>query len=132
MPQSRGFHSIPTQRPDREQGMCVLQVRPLRRQLKGLKAWITGQRKDQSPGTRASVPVVQVDPVFEGQAGGQASLVKYNPLSNVSSQEVWNFLHVMVRPSLSILEGAGTCPVASAYVCMSDMLGTRSPLVRCK
>ena len=36
------------------------QVRPLRRQLKGLKAWITGQRKDQSPGTRDAVPVVQV------------------------------------------------------------------------
>jgi len=35
-------------------------VRPLRRQLKGLKAWITGQRKDQSPGTRSAVPVVQV------------------------------------------------------------------------
>lgn len=76
------------------------QVRPLRRQLKGLKAWITGQRKDQSPGTRAAVPVVQVDPVFEGQTGGQASLVKYNPLSNVSSQEVWNFLRVMVRSLL--------------------------------
>ena len=37
-----------------------MQVRPLRRQLKGLKAWITGQRKDQSPGTRSAVPVVQV------------------------------------------------------------------------
>ena len=37
-----------------------MQVRPLRRQLKGLKAWITGQRKDQSPGTRQAVPVVQV------------------------------------------------------------------------
>ena len=37
-----------------------VQVRPLRRQLKGLKAWITGQRKDQSPGTRSAVPVVQV------------------------------------------------------------------------
>jgi adenylyl-sulfate reductase (glutathione) len=74
-----------------------VQVRPLRRQLKGLKAWITGQRKDQSPGTRTGVPVVQVDPVFEGQAGGASSLVKYNPLSNVSSAEVWNFLRVMVR-----------------------------------
>ena len=102
-----------------------MQVRPLRRQLKGLKAWITGQRKDQSPGTRASVPVVQVDPVFEGQAGGQASLVKYNPLSNVSSQEVWNFLRVMVCPLLLMLEGAGTCLVASAHICMSDMLGAR-------
>ena len=36
------------------------QVRPLRRQLTGLKAWITGQRKDQSPGTRMAVPAVQV------------------------------------------------------------------------
>ena len=38
----------------------ILQVRPLRRHLTGLKAWITGQRKDQSPGTRMAVPVVQV------------------------------------------------------------------------
>jgi len=41
--------------------------------------------------------VLQVDPVFEGADGGQNSLVKYNPLSNVSSAEVWNFLRVMVR-----------------------------------
>lgn len=41
-------------------GPYGFQVRPLRRQLKGLKAWITGQRKDQSPGTRDAVPVVQV------------------------------------------------------------------------
>jgi adenylyl-sulfate reductase (glutathione) len=38
-----------------------------------------------------------VDPVFEGISGGAASLVKYNPLSNVSSAEVWNFLRVMVH-----------------------------------
>lgn len=46
----------------------ALQVKPLRRQLKTLKAWITGQRKDQSPGTRMAVPVVEVDPVFEGES----------------------------------------------------------------
>lgn len=78
-------------------GSLHVQVRPLRRQLTGLKAWITGQRKDQSPGTRAAVPVVQVDPVFEGLEGGPGSLVKFNPLSNVSSAEVWNFLRIMVR-----------------------------------
>jgi len=51
--------------------VCVSpQVKPLRRQLKTLKAWITGQRKDQSPGTRMAVPVVEVDPVFEGEGGG--------------------------------------------------------------
>lgn len=40
---------------------------------------------------------VQVDPVFEGLQGGPGSLIKYNPLSNVSSAEVWNFLRAMVR-----------------------------------
>jgi adenylyl-sulfate reductase (glutathione) len=81
-------------------GECcrVRKVRPLRRQLTGLKAWITGQRKDQSPGTRMAVPVVQVDPVFEGLDGGAGSLIKYNPLSNVTSAEVWNFLRVMNVP----------------------------------
>ncbi len=81
---------------------CCGQVRPLRRQLTGLKAWITGQRKDQSPGTRQAVPVIQVDPAFEGKDGGAGSLVKYNPLSNVTSSEVWNFLRVMVRPRTEI------------------------------
>lgn len=42
---------------------------PLRRALKGLIAWITGQRKDQSPGTRSEILVVQVDSVFEGLDG---------------------------------------------------------------
>eukprot|EP00889_Picochlorum_renovo_P001188 jgi/Picre1/28218/NNA_003624.t1 len=41
---------------DGHQECCrVRKVRPLRKQLKGLKAWITGQRKDQSPGTRQGV-----------------------------------------------------------------------------
>ncbi|KAK9827682.1 hypothetical protein WJX81_008004 [Elliptochloris bilobata] len=85
---------------DGHQECCrVRKVRPLRRQLTGLKAWITGQRKDQSPGTRAAVPVVQVDPVFEGLEGGPGSLVKFNPLSNVSSAEVWNFLRIMGVPT---------------------------------
>ncbi len=47
------------------------------------------------------MPVAQIDPVFEGLEGGPGSLVKFNPLSDVTSQEVWNFLRVMV--SLSIL-----------------------------
>ena len=87
-------------------GECcrVRKVRPLRRQLTGLKAWITGQRKDQSPGTRMAVPVVQVDPVFEGLDGGPGSLIKYNPLSNVSSSEVWNFLRVMNVPTNKLHE----------------------------
>ena len=39
----------------------IRKVMPLRKKLDTLDAWITGQRKDQSPGTRADVPVVEKD-----------------------------------------------------------------------
>ncbi|XP_008226874.1 PREDICTED: 5'-adenylylsulfate reductase 3, chloroplastic-like [Prunus mume] len=84
---------------DGHQECCrVRKVRPLRRALKGLRAWITGQRKDQSPGTRAEIPVVQVDPSFEGIDGGIGSLVKWNPVANVEGPDIWNFLQVMNVP----------------------------------
>lgn len=88
---------------DGHQECCrVRKVRPLRRALKGLRAWITGQRKDQSPGTRSEVPVVQVDPAFEGLDGGVGSLVKWNPVANVEGKDVWNFLRTMSVPINSL------------------------------
>nr|XP_043623384.1 5'-adenylylsulfate reductase 3, chloroplastic-like [Erigeron canadensis] len=88
---------------DGHQECCrVRKVRPLRRALKGLRAWITGQRKDQSPGTRSEVPVVQVDPVFEGLDGGLGSLVKWNPVANVAGNDIWNFLRTMDVPVNSL------------------------------
>jgi len=88
---------------DGHQECCrVRKVRPLRRALKGLRAWITGQRKDQSPGTRSEVPVVQVDPVFEGMDGGIGSLVKWNPVANVKGNDIWNFLRTMDVPVNSL------------------------------
>jgi adenylyl-sulfate reductase (glutathione) len=81
---------------DGHQECCrVRKVRPLRRALKGLRAWITGQRKDQSPGTRSEIPVVQVDPSFEGLNG---NLVKWNPVANVDGSDVWKFLRAMDVP----------------------------------
>ena len=67
----------------------VRKVEPLRRALSNLNAWVTGQRRDQSPGTRAQVPVMQVDPTF-GNNGHQ--LIKFNPLTNWTSKQVWNYL----------------------------------------
>ncbi|KAK4794737.1 hypothetical protein SAY86_012731 [Trapa natans] len=88
---------------DGHQECCrVRKVRPLRRALKGLQAWITGQRKDQSPGTRSEIPVVQVDPVFEGMEGGIESLVKWNPVANVEGRDIWNFLRAMDVPVNSL------------------------------
>lgn len=84
---------------DGHQECCrVRKVKPLRRALKGLRAWITGQRKDQSPGTRSEIPVVQVDPVFEGLDGGAGSLVKWNPVANVKGNDIWTFLRTMNVP----------------------------------
>eukprot|EP00892_Ulva_mutabilis_P006785 jgi/Ulvmu1/4479/UM002_0204.1 len=89
---------------DGHQECCrVRKVRPLRKQLKTLKAWITGQRKDQSPGTRMAVPAVQMDPVFEG-VDGENTLIKYNPLTNMTSAEVWNFLRIMNVPTNKLHE----------------------------
>ncbi|KAL5066306.1 hypothetical protein RYX36_028043 [Vicia faba] len=88
---------------DGHQECCrVRKVRPLRRALKGLRAWITGQRKDQSPGTRSQIPVVQVDPVFEGIDGGTGSLIKWNPVANMKGNDVWNFLRTMNVPVNSL------------------------------
>ncbi|KAG8365396.1 hypothetical protein BUALT_Bualt18G0100300 [Buddleja alternifolia] len=88
---------------DGHQECCrVRKVRPLRRALKGLRAWITGQRKDQSPGTRSEIPIVQVDPVFEGLDGGIGSLVKWNPVANVKGNDIWNFLRAMNVPVNSL------------------------------
>jgi phosphoadenosine phosphosulfate reductase len=67
----------------------VRKVEPLTRALSGLKGWVTGQRKDQSPGTRAEVPVVQLDPVFGSES---KPLVKFNPLANWTSKDVWQYI----------------------------------------
>lgn len=67
----------------------IRKVMPLRRKLATLDAWITGQRKDQSPSTRASVPVIQTDTAFSTP---MRTLVKFNPLANWSSAQVWSYM----------------------------------------
>ncbi|HEX4869394.1 MAG TPA: phosphoadenylyl-sulfate reductase [Moraxellaceae bacterium] len=73
----------------------IRKVAPLRRKLATLDAWITGQRRDQSPNTRNAVPVVQSDKTFnrEGEV-----LAKFNPLANWSSEEVWAYIRAFEVP----------------------------------
>jgi phosphoadenosine phosphosulfate reductase len=67
----------------------IRKVEPLVRALKPLRAWITGQRRDQSPGTRTAVPVVQLDRTF---GTPDRPLVKFNPLSEWTSKQVWDYI----------------------------------------
>ena len=70
-------------------GECcgVRKVGPLRRVLTRFDAWITGQRRDQSP-TRADVPLIQLD-TNQGKSG---RILKVNPLANQSLNDVWTYL----------------------------------------
>ena len=67
----------------------IRKVEPLGRALAEVDAYVTGQRRDQSPGTRAEIPVVQLDPGF-GRADNP--LVKFNPLANWTSAQVWQYI----------------------------------------
>jgi phosphoadenosine phosphosulfate reductase len=77
----------------------IRKVEPLGRALSTSRAWVTGQRKDQSPGTRGDVPVVQLDPTF---GSPERPLVKFNPLSNWTSRQVWTYIRDRAVPFNSL------------------------------
>lgn len=68
----------------------IRKVEPLRRTLVGYDAWVTGQRRDQSPATRAGLAVVERDRIFEGRG---KELAKLNPLAAWGWNEVWTYIH---------------------------------------
>ncbi len=73
----------------------IRKVEPLKRKLVHLDAWITGQRKDQSLDTRQAIPEVQIDTTF---SGAERQLVKFNPLLNWSSAQVWDYIEAYQVP----------------------------------
>ena len=73
----------------------IRKVEPLKRRLATLDAWISGQRKDQSPSTRSEVPVIEID---EGNSTEARTLIKFNPLANWSSKEVWDYIRLSEVP----------------------------------
>lgn len=77
----------------------IRKVEPLQRKLSSIGAWVTGQRRDQSPGTRSHVPVMEKDAVFSTPNN---TLYKFNPLANMSSKEVWDYIRMMEIPYNSL------------------------------
>jgi phosphoadenosine phosphosulfate reductase len=65
-------------------GECcgIRKVEPLKRALSSLDAWITGQRKDSNPESRAGLPVIQKS----------GKLIKFNPIANWSLGKVWEYI----------------------------------------
>ncbi len=69
----------------------IRKVAPLSRHLKHYDAWVTGQRKDQSP-TRREVPVLEIDASF---STAEHQVIKVNPLADWSSSQVWDAIRML-------------------------------------
>jgi len=81
---------------DGHQQCCgIRKVESLKRKLSQLDAWITGQRKDQSLDTRNDIPEVQIDSAFSTD---DKQLVKFNPLLNWKSSQVWDHIEAYQVP----------------------------------
>ena len=75
---------------DGHQECCgVRKIDPLRRHLQHWNAWITGQRRDQSP-TRSDVPTEQLDGAFSTE---DHQVYKFNPLAEWRSVDVWQYIN---------------------------------------
>lgn len=81
---------------DGHQECCgIRKVEPLKRRLASVDAWITGQRRDQSPDTRQDISEVQMDSAF---STSEHPLIKFNPLLNWSSAQVWDYIEAYQVP----------------------------------
>lgn len=62
----------------------IRKVRPMKRALDGLDAWISGLRRSQS-GTRANVAKIEIDSTHDDK-------IKVNPLADWSQEQVWDYV----------------------------------------
>lgn len=74
---------------DHKECCGIRKVRPLRKKLSTVNAWVTGQRRDQSPDTRSNVDVLHLDDAFSTDDN---PLVKINPLAQWTSAQVWDYI----------------------------------------
>ena len=73
------------------QACCTMRKsEPLARALANADAWITGQRRKQSP-TRSALPWRETDLVH--------AIAKYNPLAEMDSDTLWNIIRSLGIPT---------------------------------
>jgi len=74
----------------REECCFIRKVEPLQRALQGLRAWITGQRREQAV-TRAGLAVLETDAAHGG-------IAKLNPLADWTLAQVWAYVRARRLP----------------------------------
>ena len=79
---------------DGHQECCsIRKVQALKNYLAGCQAWISGLREDQSPATRSGLSVVEEEATADG-----GKRMKFNPLLNWSSAQVWEYIRMFDVP----------------------------------
>ena len=86
----KGLFSFRESLANRHECCRIRKVEPLGRALAGLRGWITGQRREQSP-TRGDLSVVEID-------AGHGGILKLNPLADWTSEQVVSFLRERKLP----------------------------------
>ncbi|MGE5640824.1 MAG: phosphoadenylyl-sulfate reductase [Clostridia bacterium] len=74
---------------------AIRKVEPLKRALAGKRAWITGQRREHSPG-RAHLAERELDAVH--------GIEKFNPLAAWSEEELWYYAREHAVPTNALYE----------------------------
>jgi phosphoadenosine phosphosulfate reductase len=80
----KGLFSFRESIENRKECCHIRKVEPLGRALKGMTAWITGLRREQSI-TRSNLQQFEID-------HSQGGIEKINPLIEWTTQEVWNYV----------------------------------------
>ena len=93
-------------------GECcgIRKIEPLRRKLSTVRAWATGQRRDQSPGTRSQVAVLELDTAFSTP---DHPLYKFNPLAQMTSEEVWGYIRMLEIPTTACTSAGSSVSAVS-------------------
>ncbi len=86
----KGFFSFRESVENRKECCGIRKVEPLNRALTGLKAWITGLRREQAV-TRTAIQKIEVDEAHGG-------ILKINPLADWSEKQVWDYIKVNKVP----------------------------------
>jgi phosphoadenosine phosphosulfate reductase len=81
--QYEALHGGPLYKTNPDQCCFERKIITLRRSVVGMKAWMSGIRRDQSP-DRAAAPIVGWDKKF--------GLVKISPLANWTKKDVWKII----------------------------------------
>ncbi len=80
----KGFYSFRDSVENRKECCGIRKVEPLGRALEGLKAWMTGLRREQSV-TRTELHKIETDASHGG-------ILKVNPLADWSEKQVWDYI----------------------------------------